>query len=172
MRMTTGVSPVRLQQLSARQLCLLNRFNIPRCLSHWIRLLQKTYFLTCENGRKEKMYRKWTRTASTTESWDKVLLLVYVENLNVTITTQKPPNFKKYSSFSIWLHSFGRTLLQFEWVPLFTHKPKHSLKSSGFSQKQPQKIQLIYWNTCVFKILIAKIILKIRIGFLEYQFVN
>lgn len=66
------------------------------------------------------------------------------------------------------------------WVGPIIHsqaKTKHclngfSLKSSGFSQIQPQKIQLIYWNTCVFKLLIAKIILKIRIGFLEYQFVN
>jgi len=42
------------EQLAVTELWMLNGFNIQKCLSQCIRILEAIFFLLCENGRKKK----------------------------------------------------------------------------------------------------------------------
>lgn len=177
--MTIGASPVKLQQLSARQLCLLDKFNIPRCLSHWIGLLQKNLFFNLWKRQKRKNVQKMDQDSKHNRELRQSPFISICREFKCYNNNEKNPQLLKIFFILNMAPQFCQNITAV-WVGPIIHsqaKTKHclngfSLKSSGFSQIQPQKIQLIHWNTCVFKLLIAKIILKIRIGLLEYQFVN
>lgn len=157
MRMTTSASPVRLQQLSAWQLWLLSWFNIPRSLSQCIRLLEISYFLTCENGRKEKKSMENGRGEQVlcrVES-NKAPSLVYVKNLNLTITMKTPQLLKIFLILNM-VPQFSQNITAV-WVSLIIYsqaKTKHCLKvfwlkSIGFSQIWPQKRQSTETPVCL-----------------------